>query len=188
MNRRRPRSTSWRPPFRRRRALVIVLALLALVVLRLWQGPSSPRRPDALREGTYVVERVVDGDTLLLANGARVRLQGVDTPETKKPNHPVEPFGPEASAFTRRFVAQGGGTVRLQFDRERLDRYGRFLAYVWVGDRMLNEELVRAGLATAELQYRYSSTMKRRFGRAEEEARAARRGIWSAQPGADARL
>jgi micrococcal nuclease len=104
----------------------------------------------------------------------------VDTPETVKPNHPVEPWGPQASEFTRQFVA--GGPVRLEFDRERLDRYGRFLAYVWVGGRMLNEELLRAGLARMEPQYRYARTVKERFRRAEEEAKAAGRGIWSGLP------
>jgi len=179
MSRRRSSSAARRVPYGRRRALTILLVLAALVLLRLWrQDPSRPP-PENLQEGTYRVQRVVDGDTLLLANGARVRLQGVDTPETVKPNHPVEPFGHEATEFTRRFVARGNGAVRLQFDRERLDKYGRFLAYVWVGDRMLNEELLRAGLATAELQYRYSSTRKTRFRRAEEEAEAAARGIWS---------
>jgi micrococcal nuclease len=106
-----------------------------------------------------------------------VRLIGANTPETVKPRWPVEPWGPEASAFTKRFVA--GGDVRLELDAELHDRYGRILAYVWVGDRMLNEELIRAGLARAELQYRYSAAMKVRFRHAEAEAKAARRGIWS---------
>ena len=184
MSRRRSSSAARRVPYRGGRALAFLLVLAALVLLRVLQQDSSSVAPETLEEGTYRVERVVDGDTLLLANGARIRLQGVDTPETVKPNHPVEPFGPEATEFTRRFVAQGNGAVRLQFDRERLDKYGRFLAYVWVGARMLNEELVRAGLATAELQYRYSSTMKTRFRRAEEEAEAAARGIWSSRAAA----
>jgi micrococcal nuclease len=133
--------------------------------------------PEALPPGAYQVGRVVDGDTLLLSNGARVRLIGADTPETVKPNHPVEPWGKEATQFTREFVA--GGEVRLEFDREEKDKYGRFLAYVWVDDRMLNEELIRAGLARAEPQYRYAAAMKRRFMRAEAEARKAGHGIWS---------
>jgi len=164
---------------RRRRAVVLLAALAVLIALRYWQERPYRLPPEALSEGTYRVERIVDGDTLLLANRARVRLQGIDTPETVKPNHPEEPFGREASAFTKRLVAEAGGTVRLQFDRERVDKYGRFLAYVWVGDRMLNEELVRAGLATAETRFRYAAAMKTRFRRAEDEARAARRGIWS---------
>ena len=70
----------------------------------------------------------------------------------------------------------------LTFDRQKVDRYDRFLAYAWRDERMdlmLNEELVRAGLAQAKTGYRYSDRMKKRFRRAEDEAKAARRGIWS---------
>ena len=95
---------------------------------------------------------MVDGDTFVLADAKEhVRLIGADTPETVKPNWPVEPWGPEATAFTKQFLA--GGEVRLEFDGPPRDKYGRMLAFVWVGDRMLNEELIRAGLARAELQY-----------------------------------
>jgi len=172
-------SVARRITYRRLRAGVVCLTLAVLVVAGYWRNQPRDRAPEALTEATYRVERVVDGDTLLLANRARVRLQGVDTPETVKPNHPAERYGPEASEFTRNFVAEAGGAVRLQFDRERIDKYGGLLAYVWAGDRMLNEELVREGLATAETGYRYSNSMKTRFRRAEDQARAARRGIWS---------
>ena len=168
----RPR---FRPPRRRRNSLLAAVAVL--LVLRVWQQHGRVEPPEALAEGEHRVERVIDGDTLLLADGARVRLIGVDCPESVKPDHPVEPFGPEASAFTKSFVA--GGKVRLQFDRERIDRYDRFLAYVFVGDAMLNEELVRAGLARVERRFHYSQSIQRQFDRAEEEARLARRGIWS---------
>lgn len=150
---------------------------LAVAVWQWWH-PAAPRpTAESLAEGIYQVERVVDGDTLLLSNGCRVRLIGADTPETVKPEHPVEPWGPEATQFTREFVDRG--EVRLQLDRQRTDKYDRVLAYVWVGKRMLNEELIRAGLARAEAQYHYSAAMKDRFLAAEMEARAARRGIWS---------
>jgi len=165
--------------FRRRPDPLVVLVLAILVALVVWsqiQGPPSP--PEALTAGSYRVERVIDGDTILLTNRARVRLIGVNTPETVKPNHPVEPWGQEAKEFTQRFVA--GGEVRLEFDRERQDKYQRFLAYVWVDEQMLNEELIRAGLGRAEPGYRYSATIKRRFLQAEQEAKAAGRGIWSA--------
>jgi micrococcal nuclease len=145
--------------------------------VRFWIAAPAPPDAEPLPSGRYQLEYVFDGDTLLLATGQRVRLIGVDTPETVKRDHPVEPFGPEATQFTREFVA--GGEVRLEFDRERLDRYGRWLAYVWVGERMLNEELVRAGLARFEPEYHYSETMKRRFRIAQQEAQSARRGIWS---------
>jgi micrococcal nuclease len=155
----------------------LLAAVLLLALARGWRLSQQPVVPETLSEGTHRLERVVDGDTLLLTGGARVRLIGVDCPETVRPDHPVEAWGPEAAAFTRRFVA--GGQVRLQFDRERVDRYDRFLAYVFVGERMLNEELVRAGLARVEHRFHYSQTLQRRFDRAEQEARDAQLGIWS---------
>jgi micrococcal nuclease len=157
--------------------LTVAVALAALILLRLFGCWPDERPPDSLEPASYRVGRIVDGDTIELANRATVRLIGVDAPETVKPEHPVEPWGPEASSFAKRFTS--GGTVRLEFDRQRLDRYGRFLAYVWVDGLLLNEELVRAGLAHYEPQFSYSPAMKRRFRAAQDEARAARRGIWS---------
>ncbi|NLY00895.1 MAG: thermonuclease family protein [Rhodopirellula sp.] len=158
---------------------MVVLAVGLLIAVRVWQDRQQPAPPESLAEGDYVVARVVDGDTLLLENDARVRLIGVDAPESVKPDHPVEPFGPEASAFARELVGNAGNTVRLQFDKERVDQYGRFLAFVWVGEQLLNEELIRAGFAHAEMGFRYSSSMKTRLRRAEEEAKHAGRGIWT---------
>ena len=162
-----------------RRPVLWVALVLAIVLLR-WSGwlelpPQAPSGP--LKPGIYQVQRVVDGDTLLLTNGHRVRLIGADTPETVKPNWPVEPWGPEATEFTRQFVA--GGQIRLQFDGRPSDKYGRVLAHVWVGEQMLGEELVRAGLAKAVAKYNYDPTVKASLRAAENQAKAARRGIWS---------
>jgi micrococcal nuclease len=159
---------------------MLVMAGIAYLVYH-GQPPREKHDPRGLEEGNYRVQRVVDGDTLLLTDHTRVRLIGVDTPESVKPNTPVQPWALEASAFTKQFVADG--LVRLQFDRERTEQHGRLLAYVWVGDRMLNEELVRAGLAKWEPQYHYSSQMKARFRAAQQEAKAARRGLWSSSDG-----
>lgn len=156
-----------------------VFVLIAIVALRLAQQYRQPDDSQPLVEGTYRVARVVDGDTLLLESGQRVRLQGIDAPETVRPDHPVEPWGPEASDFARQFVERAGGEVKLVFGIERLDAYGRQLAFVWHGEQMLNAELVRGGLARARLDYRYSGTMKRVLAAAQDEARAAKRGIWS---------
>jgi len=156
--------------------LLWLVVVAALVAYRLWLA-TTPAAPVVIDAGEYRVERVIDGDTLLLANRARVRLIGVDTPETVDPNRPPEPFGHEAAEFTRRAVE--GKVVRLEFDRERKDRYERFLAYVYVGDLLVNEELIRAGLSKAETRFHYRDAMKRRFLKAEEEARRERRGIWS---------
>jgi micrococcal nuclease len=158
--------------------LAILLALVALLVLRyFFVAPLPPDAREPLAEGSYAVERVVDGDTIVFTPQATVRLIGVDTPETVQPERPVEPWGPEASEFTRAFLARG--TARLSFDRERFDRYGRHLAYVWVDGQMLNEELLRAGLARWEPEFRYAEPIKRRFRQAQSEAQGARLGIWS---------
>ncbi len=154
----------------------VVVLFLALTVWRtLSRRPEMPDRLPPHSEPVRVV-RVVDGDTLLLEDGVRVRLLGVDTPETKRPDHPVEPFGPEASAFTREFI--GSRPITLQYDRERRDRFGRVLAYVFVGDQLLNEELIRAGLSRAETRFPFSQSMKRCFQAAEEFARESGHGIW----------
>jgi micrococcal nuclease len=162
------------------RAALFWFVCLLLILWRVYEITRRPASPEVLAEGAFDVGRAIDGDTIVLANGARIRLQGIDAPETVKPNHPVEPYGPEASAFTKQFLKRTGYRVRLTFSSERKDRYGRFLAFVWDGgDKMLNEELVRAGLARAKLGYRYSGIMKRRLAQAQDEARAAKRGIWS---------
>lgn len=171
-----------RPPrryWRDHRAVVIWLAGILVVLWRFVFVNNAPAGPELLEEGIHEVRRVVDGDTLLLTSGARVRLQGIDTPETVAEDRPVEAWGPEASTFTNDFVRDAGRQVRLTFSLERKDRHDRFLAFVWNGDVMLNEELVRAGLAHARLDYRYGSAMKRRLAAAQDEARREGRGIWS---------
>ncbi len=180
----RPRSfVHPRRRFRRRgvRWLAILVGLVVLVVARLWYSPEPLARQVTLEPGPHAVVRVVDGDTIVVVPHERVRLIGVDTPETVKPDHDVEPYGPEASQFTEDFLS--GGMARLEFDRrERFDRYGRHLAYVWVGERMLNEELLRAGLGRWEPGFHYADAMKRRFRQAQREAQEQGRGIWSTVP------
>jgi micrococcal nuclease len=131
---------------------------------------------------TVTVERVVDGDTIEVnpaVNGAQdVRLLGVDTPETVDPNEPVEPYGPEASAFTNQQLE--GERVTLIFDQERSDQYGRALAYVRISGQgeTFNETLLRQGYAQLYVvppNDRYEVT----FSRAQDQARLERQGIWS---------
>jgi micrococcal nuclease len=175
--------TTVRRPIRRywhdHRVGAFWLVCLLLLSWRVYSVATSDAVPELLNEGVHKVRRVVDGDTLLLTSGARVRLQGIDTPETVREGFPVEAWGPEASQFAKDFVRRAGGRVRLTFSLERKDRYNRFLAFVWDGDVMLNEELLRAGLAKARLGFRYSGAMKSRFAKAQDEARRAGRGIWS---------
>ena len=109
--------------------------------------------------------------------GFFVRLLGVDCPESVHPDRPVEPWALEATQFTREFVA--GGRVWLRFDRRRVDKYQRRLAYVLVQDQLLNEALLRAGLARTMIYPGDSETIARRLRAAEQAARQNRRGVWA---------
>ena len=164
---------------------ICVFVILIMIASYLFKQIYLTDTEQSLREGVYSVERVIDGDTILLSNGIRVRLMGVDTPETVKPNSEVEPFGPEASAFTKQAIAQNENRVFIRLDCDRFDKYGRNLAFVYLGESdspdavFLNEELVRAGLAKAIMTFNYSMSIKRRLYKAQKEALENRRGIWS---------
>jgi micrococcal nuclease len=127
------------------------------------------------------VTRVVDGDTMHVTLGGRdvtVRFIGVDTPETVAPGQPVECYGPESSRFAMAVLT--GERVRLEFDVERIDPFGRTLAYVWMPDgSMFNETLVRRGFATVAT-YPPDTRYVERFEAAERRAKAADRGMWGA--------
>jgi micrococcal nuclease len=158
------------------------LASCAVALLLAACSTTGPKDHDpdlgAVRSATGVVTRVVDGDTAHIEVGGRdldVRFIGVDTPETVAPDQPVQCYGPEASAYTTRRLE--GERVRLEFDVERQDRYGRTLAYVWVGDELFNETLVRDGYAvvtTFPPDVRYVE----RFVAAQRDAREHGRGLW----------
>jgi micrococcal nuclease len=167
---------------RRRHLLTVAVILVAALLLRLADRFLPPGFPEQLDPGPYRVERVIDGDTLLLTGGGRVRLIGADTPEAFVSDGKPEPFAEQATRYTRQFVAEGRNKVHLQFDGPRKDRYGRFLATVWVDGRMLNEELLRAGLARLRGEFPFSPPLKARLRRAEEEARAAQRGLHGPMP------
>ncbi|NLB26530.1 MAG: thermonuclease family protein [Bacteroidales bacterium] len=91
------------------------------------------------------VKRVIDGDTFVIESNERVRLIGIDTPETVHPRRGVEPYGPEASEFTKNAIE--GKQIRLEFDVEIYDMFKRLLAYVYVDNMFLNEQLLMEGLA-----------------------------------------
>lgn len=161
--------------------LFLIVVCLRLYHSGLTVAPPNAAAPSASSIGgedlrSAVVERVVDGDTLLLETGERVRLIGVDTPETKHPDRPVELFGLEAAEFVQRRVE--GKTVELRFDRERFDPHQRLLAYVYIDEECLNEEIIRAGYSKAITRFPYRSSQKIVFIAAENEARNAKRKIW----------
>jgi micrococcal nuclease len=119
--------------------------------------------------------RVIDGDTIELDGRERVRLIGVNTPETD-PRIAVQYFGKEATRFTRG-LAQGH-RVRLEYDQTRLDKHGRTLAYVYLEDgTFLNLEIVQQGYGYAFTRYPFR--YMERFRAAERSARKADRGLWA---------
>ncbi len=126
------------------------------------------------------VVRVVDGDTIVVrfANGKyeKVRLIGINTPETVDPRRPVQYFGKEASAYTKRHLL--GKTVYLQYDWQLRDKYGRLLAYVFLPDgTFFNAKIIKDGYAFAFTRYPFKYMDL--FRKLEREAREAGRGLWN---------
>lgn len=135
----------------------------------------SPHPPLGALSSPRACVRVIDGDTIELAGGERVRLIGVDTPESVDPRRPVERFGKEASEFTRRLAE--GKSVRLEYDEETRDQYGRTLAYIYLPDgTLLNAEIIRQGYGYAYTRFAYRRAEE--FVRLEREAREHGRGLW----------
>jgi micrococcal nuclease len=156
-------------------SFVLFLAVAAVVV-RPWEGKLEEGPASAVAP----VTRVVDGDTIEVRLGGRsedVRLIGVDTPETVKPDTPVQCFGERASHFTKRRLT--GRRVRLVFGVERRDVYGRLLAYVYLHGRFFNPILVRRGLARS-LTIPPNDRFAPRFRRLELAAARTGRGLWGA--------
>jgi len=137
-------------------------------------------KPAASRLIAGHVEKVVDGDTLdVKMNGKveRIRLLLVDTPETVHPDKDVQLFGPEASAFAKETL--NGKDVSVEIDVSERDKYGRLLAYVWIGDRMFNEMLLERGLARVAYIYPPNIKYVDEFRAVQDQARLAEAGIWS---------
>ena len=157
------------------------LPLASITFVALLVAFLNPSDPGSTAPDVEYVQRVVDGDTLLLGTGERVRLIGVDTPETKRPNTPVEYFGKEASAFTKRLAE--GKRIRLEYDQANnhvghKDQYGRTLAYIFLEDgTLLNAEIIRQGYGHAFTRYPFSRMEE--FRRLEREAREQGRGLWA---------
>jgi micrococcal nuclease len=161
----------------RPRLLLAAVALVAALVGGFLSGRGggdsggAPPLPGDARSAT--VSRVVDGDTVVLAGAGRVRLIGVDTPEVfGRP----ECFGAQASAFAKRLLAGAG--VRYVVGREAHDRYGRLLAYLWLGDgRSVNAMLVARGYART-LTIAPNDRYAHEFARLAGDARRRHAGLW----------
>ena len=161
---------------------LLLAALLASALLRAANdeggGGRSPAAEPEGRTADAQVTRVIDGDTIeveISGGEDEVRYIGIDTPETVKPGTPVQCFGPQSSSENHRLV--DGRRVRLVFDRERRDIYGRLLAYVYTDRGFVNAQLVRGGYART-LTIPPNTAHAGLFHRLAQDAGRSGRGLW----------
>ena len=151
-------------------------AALSILLLAGGYFLSTPLSSHVSHERSAQVRRVVDGDTVVLTSGERVRYIGMDTPELHHPRKPVQPYAREAMEYNRNLVE--GKVIRMEFDVDRYDRYGRLLAYVYLSDgTFVNAELVRQGYAqllTIPPNVKHTDL----FVKFQREARENNRGLW----------
>lgn len=166
------------------RRLGLCVAVTLLTVIPLTGCDSRDASPTSSVDPAHAtVVRVIDGDTVEVSIGGHdetVRLLGIDTPETVKPDSPVECYGPEASATTKSLLPEGTG-VRLVRDVEPRDGYGRLLAYVYrTSDELfVNLRLVEVG-AAEPFPFEPNTTFAASIVAAAVAAEAAGLGLWSA--------
>lgn len=143
------------------------IAILLISFLLIFSGISSA--------GQFRVIQVLDGDTIILENGERVRLIGVDTTEKSHPLKPVEYFSEEATQFTKQLLE--GKEVRLEYDKEKRGKYGRLLAYIYLMDgTLVNAEIIKQGYGFAYTKYPFKFIDS--FVSLEKEAENKKRGYW----------
>ncbi|MCX6019807.1 MAG: thermonuclease family protein [Chloroflexi bacterium] len=156
--------------------LKILRLLSALATVITFAGAPATAQTEAA-----IVTRIVDGDTIEVSVGGvplTIRYIGIDTPESKKPNTPVQCYAIEATEVNRALVL--GQAVTLERDKTNYDRYGRLLRYVYLADgRMVNEELVRTGAAFAK-RYKPDTKYATRFEALQATAKMAPAGLWGA--------
>ena len=124
----------------------------------------------------YEVIRVIDGDTVELKNGERLRYNDIDTPETVHPSKPIECYGPEASKKNKELVE--GETILVELGDPEKDRYGRLLGYVYIDDLFVNAELVRGGYAEVNSYGNPGSKIVELIN-IERDAKLKSTGLWS---------
>ena len=154
---------------------VFGLAAFCLVVRAQIKDDVSDSSPLPVEGYSAKVVKVVDGDTLVLSNGEKIRLIGVDTPEIAHPLKAVQYFAKEAGSFTKTMVE--GKKVRLELDWQKRDKYDRLLAYVYLEDgTFLNAEIIKQGYGFAYTRFPFKYLEE--FRRYQKEARENNRGLW----------
>lgn len=162
--------------------IVILVYLLVSNISGSWWN-NSAKQLQQNQPGLYGIDHYIDGDTIAVdMNGTveTIRMIGVDTPETHKPNTPVQCYGPEAADHTKAMISRFG-KVRLQADPldTNRDRYGRLLRYVYLPDGTLAEEqIIKQGYGFAYLSFPF--TKKTQFAADQQAAQDAKTGLWAA--------
>ena len=152
--------------------------ILSIVLLLVTIGCSLDQGDKNLISAEVI--RVVDGDTIKVNISDKeetVRLLLIDTPETVHPSKPVQPYGPEASSFTKELLT--GKNVQLEMDVGERDKYGRLLAYLYVDDQMVNEILLEKGLARVAYIFEPNTKYVDDFYTIQKQAQQQAIGIWS---------
>lgn len=151
---------------------------IILILLIFSPGITNAEKKPSSSNNFYYCPYVIDGDTIIViidGKKEKVRLIGVDTPEKDGPYTKEEHFSREASAFTREMTE--GENVRLEYDWQKRDKYGRLLAYIFLEDNtFLNAELIKQGYATVFRKFRFK--YRDDFIRYEQEARDNKKGLW----------
>lgn len=167
--------------FKRHTAKLLSIGFVLLIVLAQSKGwINITEVTDKYQPGDYKVVRYVDGDTITVDMDGKwetIRMIGVDTPETHKPDTPVQCFGVAASAYTHNLI--NDQRVRLSADpkNQNRDRYGRLLRYIYLPDgRLVAAELIRSGYGFAYTRFPF--TKKDEFIRYEKEAKEQAKGLW----------
>ena len=151
----------------------------ALLLLAAYYIFSPRQASDDQFYTTAFCRTVIDGDTIKLDDGERVRLIGIDTPEKDDRRPEIRQLAAAATDFTRRLCLRRA--IRLEYDSERRDRHGRTLAYVFLEDgTFVNAEIVRQGYGFAYTRFPFRYLEE--FRAYEREARAAGRGLWASHP------
>ncbi|MBX6395079.1 MAG: thermonuclease family protein [Alicyclobacillaceae bacterium] len=145
-------------------------------------SPANSQQPQSTQQKFIMahVAKVVDGDTMEVTYDGKhdtIRLLLIDTPETHKPDTPVEPFGPEAADFAAKTLADKD--VKLELDGPERDKYGRLLCYLWIGDQLFNKMQIEKGYARVAYVYNPPYKHYDELVAAEQKAKQDKVGIWS---------
>lgn len=167
--------------FKRSPLIILILFFSAILSLSCNREGSLLNDHDIL-PASALVEEVVDGDTVRIRGGKLIRYIGIDTPELRRKRggkwiYDPTPFAKEAYELNKRLVE--GKNIRLEYDKEKTDKYNRILAYLYVGDIFVNGEMIKTGLARASI-YPPNEKYAGLLMNLEKDAKASKMGMWGA--------